>query len=95
MNQFELVHQLFSLCTAHLTSNFVLKGTLATIYRQRGRLRDCENILDIELEVLIRYQRSCEGTSQQQVCFHISLAIAMCSCLLTIFFLFLPFLAKR
>jgi hypothetical protein len=82
LNQFELANQLSSLCMVHLTSNVVLKGTLATIYRQRGRLRDCEAILDMELEALIRYQRSCEGAGQQQVYFYVSLAIAMCSCLL-------------
>jgi hypothetical protein len=49
-------------------SDFLFKGTLATIYRRRGRLRECEAILDIELEILIRYQRSSEGAIQEQVC---------------------------
>ena len=48
--------------------NFLIQGTLATIYRQRGRLRDCEAVLDLELEVLIRYQRSSLGACAQQVC---------------------------
>jgi hypothetical protein len=33
-------------------------GTLATIYRQRGQVEDCEMVLDKELEVLGHYQRS-------------------------------------
>lgn len=49
-------------------SDFLFQGTLATIYRRRGRLRECEAILDIELEILIRYQRSSEGAIQEQVC---------------------------
>lgn len=49
-------------------SDLLFKGTLATIYRHRGRLRECEAILDVELEILIRYQRSSEGAVQQQVC---------------------------
>ena len=36
-------------------------GTLATIYRQRGALDDCERVLDLELEVLSRYERSTDG----------------------------------
>ncbi len=48
--------------------NILIKGTLATIYRQRGSLRDCEAVLDVELEVLIRLTRSSEGASAQQVC---------------------------
>jgi hypothetical protein len=33
-------------------------GTLATIYRQRGALEDCEKVLDMEGRVMARYQRS-------------------------------------
>lgn len=44
-------------------------GTLATIYRQRGDLQDCERVLGIEHEVLTRYQRSSVGSSlEQQFC---------------------------
>ena len=42
-------------------------GTLATIYRQRDVLTDCEEVLDMELEVLTRYQRSVAGTAMEQV----------------------------
>ena len=38
-------------------------GTLATIYRQRGVLDDCERVLDMEREVLTRYQRHSVGAS--------------------------------
>ena len=46
----------------------LIKGTLATIYRQRGSFDDCEAVLDVELEVLARYQRSSEGACAAQVC---------------------------
>jgi hypothetical protein len=49
--------------------NTLIKGTLATVYRQRGCLEDCEGVLDIELEVLTRYQRSSEGACAAQVCY--------------------------
>ena len=41
-------------------------GTLATLYRQRGELGDCERVLDMEHEVLVRYQRSSVGASHAQ-----------------------------
>ena len=44
-------------------------GTLATLYRRRGELVDCERVLDMEHEVLTRYQRSSVGASHaQQFC---------------------------
>ena len=59
-----------SLCIVFAISQFniLIKGTLATIYRQRGSLRDCEAVLDVELDVLVRLTRSSEGASAQQVC---------------------------
>ena len=42
-------------------------GTLATIYRQRGSLGDCEKVLDMEEEVLARYHRVSVGTKRAQV----------------------------
>jgi hypothetical protein len=36
-------------------------GTLATIYRQRGALKECEEVLDMEVEVMERYQRSSQA----------------------------------
>jgi len=42
-------------------------GTLATIYRQRGSLKDCEEVLDMEVKVMTRYKRSSEGTIAAQV----------------------------
>jgi hypothetical protein len=50
-------------------TSIVVQGTLATLYRQRGDLHDCEAVLDMELEVLVRYTRSSEGACAQQVCF--------------------------
>mmetsp|Transcript_41214 Transcript_41214/g.44747 ORF Transcript_41214/g.44747 Transcript_41214/m.44747 type:complete len:391 (-) Transcript_41214:1203-2375(-) len=38
-------------------------GTLATIYRQRGALKECEQVLDMEDKVLVRYGRHCEACS--------------------------------
>lgn len=42
-------------------------GILATIYRQRGWLEDCEKVLDMELEVLTRYEKSSVGSPKGQV----------------------------
>ncbi len=44
------------------------QGALATLYRQRGNLRDCEAVLDMELIVLQFYTRSSEGAIAEQVC---------------------------
>ena len=44
------------------------QGALATLYRQRGNLRDCEAVLDMELIVLQFYTRSSEGATEEQVC---------------------------
>ena len=60
-------------CCMHLLNFYavfrdsLIKGTLATIYRQRGCFEDCEAVLDVELEVLNRYQRSSEGACAAQV----------------------------
>ena len=44
-------------------------GTLATLYRHRGELEDCERVLDLEHEVLKRYQRSSvDASHEQQAC---------------------------
>ena len=64
-----------SLCSLAQVASFLLphsrdspsKGTLATLYRQRGSLNDCEAVLDVELEVLTRYQHSSEGACAAQV----------------------------
>jgi hypothetical protein len=80
-NQTELLFVLFVVFgTRQLFSDFLFKGTLATIYRRRGRLRECEAILDIELEILIRYQRSSEGAIQEQVCSIFSIANPLRNC---------------
>jgi hypothetical protein len=42
-------------------------GTLATIYRQRGDYADCERVLNMEQEVLARYQRSSVGACSAQI----------------------------
>jgi len=44
------------------------QGVLATLYRQRGNLRDCEAVLDMELIVLQLYTRSSKGAIAEQVC---------------------------
>ena len=41
----------------HAENTCGILGTLATIYRQRGALYDCEAVLDMEQEVLARYER--------------------------------------
>lgn len=51
----------------HAEQTCGILGTLATIYRQRGVLDECRQVLDMELEVLIRYHRSSQGTSKEQV----------------------------
>ena len=42
-------------------------GTLATVYRQRGTLDECERVLDMEREVLTRYERASVGACSAQV----------------------------
>ena len=37
-------------------------GTLATIYRQRGTLKECEEVLNMEDKVLVRYGKNCEAS---------------------------------
>lgn len=61
-----LAGQVASFFLPHSHDSFS-KGTLATLYRQRGSLNDCEAVLDVELEVLTRYQRSSEGSCAAQV----------------------------
>jgi hypothetical protein len=51
----------------HAEHSCGILGTLATVYRQRGALEDCEKVLDMEDQVLIRYQRASEGTCSAQV----------------------------
>ena len=42
-------------------------GTLATIYRQRGSLEQCEKVLDMDHEVLLIYERHSIGAVPGQV----------------------------
>jgi hypothetical protein len=42
-------------------------GTLATIYRQRGALQECEDVLDMEVEVLKRYKRYNQGAPTARI----------------------------
>jgi hypothetical protein len=43
-------------------------GTLATVYRQRGTLQDCEAVLDLEVDVLKKYRAACTNTSMTTCC---------------------------
>ena len=47
----------------HAENTCGILGTLATIYRQRGALDDCEAVLDMEQEVLARYERVSVGAA--------------------------------
>jgi hypothetical protein len=38
---------------------------------QRGSLMECEDVLDVELEVLERFKRNCEGADRTTVCFEL------------------------
>lgn len=42
-------------------------GTLATIYRQRGALNECEEVLDMEVKVMERYKRASIGSEYAQI----------------------------
>jgi hypothetical protein len=53
--------------SVHAEHTCGILGTLATIYRQRGVLADCEEVLDMELDVLTRYRRSVAGMEVEQV----------------------------
>jgi hypothetical protein len=46
-----------------------MQGILALIYMKRGSLKDCEDVLDVELAVLERFKRSSEGSDAATVCF--------------------------
>ena len=51
----------------HAENTCGILGTLATIYRKRGALDECERVLDMEAEVLARYERCSIGTEPAQV----------------------------
>ena len=51
----------------HAENTCGILGTLATIYRQRGWLEDCERVLDMESEVLVRYEQVSVGAEAAQV----------------------------
>lgn len=51
----------------HAENTCGILGTLATIYRQRGALDDCELVLDMEAEVLARYERCSVGAEAAQI----------------------------
>ena len=51
----------------HAEHSCGILGTLATIYRQRGDLVICEQVLDMEELVLTRYQQASVGASREQV----------------------------
>lgn len=42
-------------------------GTLATIYRQRGDLQNCEDVLDMEDKVITIYRRNCDEQNPDQM----------------------------
>lgn len=46
-----------------------MQSTLALIYMKRGSLKDCEDVLDVEVEVLERLKRSSEVSDAVTVCF--------------------------
>jgi hypothetical protein len=46
-----------------------MQSTLALIYMKRGSLKDCEDVLDVEVEVLERLKRSSEVSDAATVCF--------------------------
>jgi len=51
----------------HAENTCGILGTLATLYRVDGKLEICEKVLDMEQDVLIRYQRVIEGKDHAQV----------------------------
>jgi hypothetical protein len=42
-------------------------GTLATIYWQQGVLEDCEEVMDLEVLVMEKHKRSCQGGRVAQI----------------------------
>jgi hypothetical protein len=44
-----------------------MQGILARIFLQRGCLKDCEDVLDVQLEILTRFKCSSEGASSATV----------------------------